>query len=88
MAPASTPDTLIRDADIALYTAKERGRNGYELFDPAAPRRPDPLTTAEALRGPCCAKSCACTISPRSTSSPEPSPEPRRWCAGSTLSAG
>ena len=48
--PAITPDALIRDADIALYAAKEHGRNGYDLFDPAQRRRPDPLATAQALR--------------------------------------
>jgi diguanylate cyclase (GGDEF)-like protein len=29
------PETLIRDADVALYQAKERGRGGFEVFDEA-----------------------------------------------------
>ena len=49
-APAITPDALIRDADLALNTVKDRGRNGYDLFDPARRRGPDPLATAQALR--------------------------------------
>ena len=28
-------DGLIRDADVAMYTAKRRGGGRYELFDPS-----------------------------------------------------
>lgn len=33
------PDTLIRHADQAMYTAKQAGKNTYHLFDPESDRR-------------------------------------------------
>ncbi|HYI65383.1 MAG TPA: EAL domain-containing protein [Candidatus Limnocylindrales bacterium] len=31
--PTSTPDELLRNADIAMYVAKQRGKGRYELFE-------------------------------------------------------
>jgi diguanylate cyclase (GGDEF)-like protein/PAS domain S-box-containing protein len=35
----SDADTLLRHADHAMYGAKQKGRNGYEFFDPEQRRR-------------------------------------------------
>jgi diguanylate cyclase (GGDEF)-like protein/PAS domain S-box-containing protein len=44
-------DSLLRDADIALYAAKEHGGGRVEVFDPdAAQRTADVLATEQALR--------------------------------------
>jgi diguanylate cyclase (GGDEF)-like protein/PAS domain S-box-containing protein len=45
-----TPDTLLQQADIALYLAKERGGRGYEVFDAAYSRAAEQrLLTRELL---------------------------------------
>lgn len=33
--PQDTADTLLRDGDVAMYMAKGRGKDRYEIFDPA-----------------------------------------------------
>src|SRR5205823_3804545 len=36
---AATPDILLREADLAMYHAKELGRDRYEVFDQDARER-------------------------------------------------
>ena len=49
--PDSTPDTMLRDADTAMYEAKDAGRNRYQIFDPASRARTlARLRRAEELR--------------------------------------
>ena len=36
---ANTPDALLRNADMAMYQAKEQGRNNYQFFTPSMQRQ-------------------------------------------------
>jgi diguanylate cyclase (GGDEF)-like protein/PAS domain S-box-containing protein len=49
--PGAEPDKMLRDADLALYAAKQRGRGRVESFDPSARLSGfDPLALEQALR--------------------------------------
>ena len=69
--PDRNPEDLVRDADAAMYRAKERGKDRCELF--GAEMRTDVTQRLEVSPG-CAARwsaaSSACTTSRRSISSP------------------
>jgi diguanylate cyclase (GGDEF)-like protein/PAS domain S-box-containing protein len=49
--PGITPEALLRDADLAMYRAKEAGRGRYQIFDSAMHQRATQrLTIANELR--------------------------------------
>ncbi|HEX6312319.1 MAG TPA: EAL domain-containing protein [Acidimicrobiia bacterium] len=49
--PEQSPEAALGDADAAMYLAKERGRAGFEVFDPAVHERTGGrLTTEHALQ--------------------------------------
>jgi diguanylate cyclase (GGDEF)-like protein/PAS domain S-box-containing protein len=50
-ASADSPDTLLRDADVALYAVKGAGRGDYQLFDPRSQlTNTDRLAVEHAIR--------------------------------------
>ncbi len=57
MTPEDTPESLLGDADAAMYRAKDRGRGRYELFDEAMRVQGD--ERACARRPSCAARSTA-----------------------------
>ena len=85
-----SPDALLRDADLALYSAKAAGKDRYELFDASmyagAKDRlalETDLGTGDRERASCSSPTSRSSISPR-----DGCVGWRRCCAGSTRERG
>ena len=79
-----TSDQLLRNADLAMYTAKERGKNRFEQFKSemhttVMARLEVEADLQRALHRP---RAAASTISPSSTSTTVPSSGSRLWPGG------
>ena len=86
---AADEDELIRDADMAMYQAKEAGKGRYELFDPAGAGA---VLQRRRSRTSCSARSSAGELSvvlpaDRRARDRRRRSRPRRSCAGTTRRA-
>ena len=81
-------ETLLMNADMAMYQAKEKGRDNFQFYtsemNTAARER---HLLQEGLRSAIARRSSRCSISRRSTSAPVRFSPSRRWSAGITRSS-
>jgi diguanylate cyclase (GGDEF)-like protein/PAS domain S-box-containing protein len=70
-------ETLIKNADTAMYQAKENGRQSYQFFKPAMNARAVERQSIEESLRRWSVKSSPCTISRKSACEREPSPAPK-----------
>jgi diguanylate cyclase (GGDEF)-like protein/PAS domain S-box-containing protein len=80
----TTAESLVHNADIAMYRAKQEGRNGYRLFRNEMNLLDD---RQRALEKPCekrfaRGRACSCTTSRYSSERAAGCMVPRRWFAG------
>ena len=80
-----SPDALLRDADLALYSAKAAGKDRYELFDASMYAGAKDRVALETDLGRRSRRaSCSSPTSRSSTSPRDGCAGWRRCCAGST----
>ena len=80
------PRRLMRDADIAMYVAKGKGKGRFSVFEPtdARGRRPWPGAARRPASAASARSSSSSTTSRSCTWRPAPWWASRRWCAGAT----
>ena len=88
--PTVSPETVIREADAAMYRAKALGRSRYELFDEASRHRAiERIELEAALRQ--AIERCELRVHYQPTLTwtiRANARASRRWCAGSIRAAG
>jgi predicted signal transduction protein with EAL and GGDEF domain len=76
-------ETLIKNADQAMYAAKQQGRNRFNYFAPFMQEATrERMNLVNELREAVRAMSCASCTSRLSTWPAAPSSKRKRWCAG------
>ena len=86
-APSTGSEQLVRNADLAMYSAKRKGKNRFERY--AATMHEAAMERIEVLadlRAATSEASCACCTNRSSTSARTSCTARKRWCAGSTPS--
>ena len=80
------PQTLVKNADRAMFRAKESGKNGYAFYTAAMNQRAAEQRELEGLlRARSKAISSRCTFRRKPASGAASSPDAKRYCGGAAL---